>query len=281
MLHTIMYYGPFTPNFDRLKKSKGQFRVQRPENKGYWFVDDPPEKVDGIVFAFMEKSVRAGDGEHDSFAVKVEDIFLDTPVRLNPDQHTDGKGFGPNGYTYFGDESAKRLLLDAIRMNPKHRVSLMAIYSQHFGKIPKRIERLLAKEKEATKHGNLYQGAMQQVVEQQEALEGEIYKVERTWRKRNRALITQRKVASDGHCEVCSFRFEHQYGLLNRDCLVAHHLDPIGQRQVASKTTLADIALLCPNCHAAVHTQDPPISLADLCKRLQRPHVKRARKPSF
>jgi hypothetical protein len=87
MLHTIMYYGPFTPNFERLKKSKGRFRVQRPDNKGYWLVDDPPEKVDGIVFAFMEKSMRAGDGEHDSFAVKVDGVVLDTPVRLNPDKH--------------------------------------------------------------------------------------------------------------------------------------------------------------------------------------------------
>lgn len=107
-------------------------------------------------------------------------------------------------------------------------------------------------------------------IEEQEALEGETYKTEATFRKRNRALIQAKKASSDGRCEVCGFGFEERYGSIDRDCLVAHHISPIAGRSGASKTSLDDIALLCPNCHAVVHTEDPPISLEDLRKRLRR-----------
>jgi len=109
----------------------------------------------------------------------------------------------------------------------------------------------------------------QKYIEQQEALEGEIYRAETTFRKRNRALIAAKKANSDGRCDICGFSFKERYGSLNRDCLIAHHIHPIGQRQGSSKTNLDDIALLCPNCHAAIHTQDPPISLENLRKRLR------------
>jgi len=98
----------------------------------------------------------------------------------------------------------------------------------------------------------------------QEALEGKIYKTETTFRRRNRALIDAKKAHSDGRCEVCGFRFEDQYGSAYTDCLVAHHINPIAHRSGPSKTSLDDIALLCPNCHVVVHTQDPPISLEGL-----------------
>lgn len=109
----------------------------------------------------------------------------------------------------------------------------------------------------------------QKYTEQQEALEGEVYQAETTFRKRNRALIAAKKANSDGRCEICGLSFEERYGSLNRDCLIAHHIHPIGQRRGSSRTTLDDIALLCPNCHAAVHTQDPPIPLEELLRRLQ------------
>jgi uncharacterized protein YjbI with pentapeptide repeats len=105
----------------------------------------------------------------------------------------------------------------------------------------------------------------------QEALEGKLYKTEVTFRRRNRALIEAKKANSDGRCEVCGFCFEKQYSAISRDCLVAHHISPIAHRSGPSKTSLDDIALLCPNCHAVAHTQDPPIPLEDL-RRMLRKH---------
>jgi predicted HNH restriction endonuclease len=101
-----------------------------------------------------------------------------------------------------------------------------------------------------------------------EALEGDTHRVEVRFRKRNRALIDAKKMESNGACTVCQFNFVARYVGLKRDCLVAHHVKPIGKRKKATKTTLDDIDLLCPNCHAAVHTKDPPITAADLRKML-------------
>ena len=92
-----------------------------------------------------------------------------------------------------------------------------------------------------------------------EVKEGKRYRAEATFRTRSRALIRAKKESSDGSCEVCGFRFDTAYRKLSRDCLIAHHLKQIGGRLRASTTTIDDIALLCPNCHAAVHTEDPPI----------------------
>ena len=101
-----------------------------------------------------------------------------------------------------------------------------------------------------------------------EALEGETHRTEVQFRKRNRALIDAKKMESDGKCTVCQFNFVARYVGLRRDCLIAHHVKPIGKRNKATKTTLDDIDLLCPNCHAVVHTQDPPLTAAKLRKML-------------
>lgn len=100
-------------------------------------------------------------------------------------------------------------------------------------------------------------------------LEGEQRKVEASFRRRNPRLIAAKKATSD-HCEVCGFSFQAHYRLLGRDCLVVHHTRPLGARQRPSKTTLDDLVVLCPNCHAAVHVQAPPLSVDVLRQKLRR-----------
>ena len=100
------------------------------------------------------------------------------------------------------------------------------------------------------------------------AMEGRHYLAEAKFRRRNRALIEEKKRQSDGKCSVCSFDFKTAYKGLERDLLVGHHVEPIGKRNKASKTTLDDIDILCPNCHAAVHSQDPPLTAEELRGRL-------------
>jgi predicted HNH restriction endonuclease len=100
------------------------------------------------------------------------------------------------------------------------------------------------------------------------AMEGRHYLAEAKFRRRNRALIEEKKRRSDGKCTVCGFDFKAIYKGLDRDCLVAHYVQPIGKRRTASKTTLDQIDILCPNCHAAVHSQDPPLTAGELRIRL-------------
>lgn len=100
------------------------------------------------------------------------------------------------------------------------------------------------------------------------AMEGDSYRGEATFRTRNGSLIEKKKKLSDGRCSVCQLKFSERYEGIEALCLVAHHVQPIGKRKKASKTTLDDIELLCPNCHTAVHIQDPPLSADDLRKML-------------
>lgn len=105
---------------------------------------------------------------------------------------------------------------------------------------------------------------------QREALEGQTYIKEGTFRKRNAALIQAKKANSDYRCEVCGFSFEKAYGLIGRDFIIAHHIEPLSKRSRPSRTKLEDIALLCANCHEMVHTRNPPLSPAQLRKKISK-----------
>lgn len=105
-------------------------------------------------------------------------------------------------------------------------------------------------------------GNAAQANKQTEALEGEAYSAEAVFRSRNRALIEAKKVNSGYRCEVCGFNFEEKYGVIGREYIVAHHLKLIAGG--SSKTTLDDIALVCANCHAMIHTKNPPISIEEM-----------------
>lgn len=102
----------------------------------------------------------------------------------------------------------------------------------------------------------------------QEAIEGEEYIKEATFRQRNRALIQAKKADSDFRCEVCGFNFQQMYGSIGREYIVAHHIRPVSSG--VAKTILDDLALLCANCHAMVHTSTPPITPEELRRRIKR-----------
>lgn len=101
-----------------------------------------------------------------------------------------------------------------------------------------------------------------------EAMEAQLSKAEVVFRKRNRTIIAAKKALSDGTCEACGMKFIDKYDITEL-CLVAHHKKPIGLRKRASITTLDDIALLCPNCHAVAHIGEPPLPIAAIRKMLR------------
>lgn len=72
-------------------------------------------------------------------------------------------------------------------------------------------------------------------------------------------------LAKGGHlaCEVCEFDFAHFYGERGQGYIECHHVEPLhvtGERSVR----LADLALLCSNCHRMIHTKPPWPTPADL-----------------
>ena len=91
-----------------------------------------------------------------------------------------------------------------------------------------------------------------------------VNRYERDPRNRREAIAIHGK-----SCLACSFNFEEKYGELGDDYIVVHHTVPVskmGNDYVVDPTK--DLVTLCANCHAMVHRQDPPISVAELRKIL-------------
>ena len=101
--------------------------------------------------------------------------------------------------------------------------------------------------------------------------EGRQYTAEIKFRQRNRGLIEVKKTNSDYRCEVCGMNFKEKYGKIGKKYIIAHHLNPIGNRNQSTKTTLEEIALVCSNCHVMLHRKDPPYEIDEL-KRMMTPN---------
>lgn len=68
-------------------------------------------------------------------------------------------------------------------------------------------------------------------------------------------------------CEVpgCGFEFAKTYGELGQGYAHVHHLRPLKEApKQGRKTTLADLAVVCPNCHAMIHLGGKCRALSDL-----------------
>lgn len=85
--------------------------------------------------------------------------------------------------------------------------------------------------------------------------------------ERNRSLVARKKSAvlkASGSlaCEVCGFDFEARFGPVGHGVAEVHHLYPI--RLGARATKLADLAILCSNCHRMAHAIEPLPTVIDL-----------------
>ncbi|WP_304063403.1 HNH endonuclease [Pedobacter glucosidilyticus] len=85
--------------------------------------------------------------------------------------------------------------------------------------------------------------------------EGELKLVSHLVRERNQKIIGKKKreAIRNGNlkCEVCSFSFIDTFNVEFIEC---HHITPISTTGVR-ETTLADLALVCANCHRMLHTK--------------------------
>ncbi|WP_047541375.1 HNH endonuclease [Methylotenera versatilis] len=68
--------------------------------------------------------------------------------------------------------------------------------------------------------------------------------------ERNIKIIKELKKTQKWECNICEEIFNAKYGV---DYIEAHHKIPISNYSADTFVTLDDFALLCPNCHKAVH----------------------------
>jgi len=92
---------------------------------------------------------------------------------------------------------------------------------------------------------------------------------ERSFFERNPALARRAKEVYGCACQVCGFDFVHVYGEIGRTFAEVHHLNPLSERPAsewteAVLTKIADVAVLCANCHRMIHRRRPALSLDEL-----------------
>jgi 5-methylcytosine-specific restriction protein A len=79
-----------------------------------------------------------------------------------------------------------------------------------------------------------------------------------------------RKVCIDHYgaqCVVCGIEFGEVYGELGKGFIHVHHLAPVSHsNEERSVDPVEDLRPVCPNCHAMLHRESPPIDVSELRK---------------
>ncbi|EPB7178968.1 TPA: HNH endonuclease [Pseudomonas aeruginosa] len=94
----------------------------------------------------------------------------------------------------------------------------------------------------------------------EDAEEGKLLTRLHRYRERSRALVEAKKkdaLQKQGclKCEACGFDFAEAYGPAGYRIIDVHHIKPIHTLKPGEKTKLAELALLCANCHRVIHSK--------------------------
>lgn len=106
-------------------------------------------------------------------------------------------------------------------------------------------------------------------------LEGALLRKLQRARERRQGLAKKRKKKMRDElgqltCEVCDLT---EAGVAGRsgadtgDVFECHHTKPLHTLTTATKTRVADLAVLCPNCHRAIHRTEPMPSVGEMRAR--------------
>jgi 5-methylcytosine-specific restriction protein A len=99
--------------------------------------------------------------------------------------------------------------------------------------------------------------------------EGIRCQAERSFFHRNPHLAEEAKRQYGCKCQACGFDFVSAYGELGDNFAEVHHLNPLSERPSEEWTkeilsSVADVAVLCANCHRMIHRRKPALSIDQL-----------------
>lgn len=110
--------------------------------------------------------------------------------------------------------------------------------------------------------------------EPSQSKEGELRLVEHLLRERDPRLAREKKDASrtasgDLVCEACGLNPRLVYSASHRDVCEVHHRRALSNSATPVTTTLADLAILCPSCHRAIHQTTPLMEVEEFRKTIR------------
>ena len=88
----------------------------------------------------------------------------------------------------------------------------------------------------------------------QSALEGRQHEYSAISRSRNGALRLAALQAAKGTCAVCAMDFSSVLGGIGSAVLEVHHRKQLSSYDVPTVTSIDDLAVVCSNCHALIHS---------------------------
>lgn len=98
-----------------------------------------------------------------------------------------------------------------------------------------------------------------------EVMEGALRRVVSSECERNPAARRACIEHYGASCFVCGFSFGAVYGEIGRDFIHVHHLTPISsQGEAHGVDPIRDLRPVCPNCHAMLHSAEPPLTIEEL-----------------
>lgn len=100
-------------------------------------------------------------------------------------------------------------------------------------------------------------------IDQTEFQEGQRAWRETTYFARNPKLVKAAKSHYGTSCLACGFNFAEFYGDIGDDYIEVHHKRQMADDKIRLKT-VADVDVLCANCHRMVHRRPVPLTLAEL-----------------
>lgn len=101
---------------------------------------------------------------------------------------------------------------------------------------------------------------------------GVVMRLHKRYERDPKLVAEKRKAAAAAGslaCEVCGFDFEKAYGALGAGYIEVHHTKPVHTLSARSKTKLADLALLCANCHRMAHRYRQPTPISAIASALR------------
>ncbi len=75
------------------------------------------------------------------------------------------------------------------------------------------------------------------------------------------------------HCQVCELDLGKKYGRVGQGFIHVHHLKPlsdIGEKYEIDP--IRDLVPVCPNCHAIIHTKNPPYTIEEVKEFIRTNH---------
>lgn len=113
------------------------------------------------------------------------------------------------------------------------------------------------------------------IADDEEANEGKVLLKLHKYRERNTKLVKRKKASvldrtGKLECEVCSFNFFERYGDLGDGFIECHHKKSVHLLEPNERTKMADLALVCANCHRMLHRSRDGLAVNKLRQILAR-----------